>query len=350
MQNESRVIFGDANMNAELLEQAKNSLGRIQSFDSKTLPREDVLGTLSFTEAVEPADQLIDLYKQLSIDVLEQLPDSYLQTIKDQADSSFNVLKSILDFNLDTGNNPKAQRDYLLGALRENYAPVFESLHPLISYSVRKSTDFTRLEREARAFIQNMEDRANALQQELENRRKEADGIIETVRRVAEEQGVSQQAIYFKNEADKHEHESKKWLTATIGLTIGLALYAVATLFLHKIPLLAPINTYETTQLAVSKVLIFLAIFFFLVLSSRNYLAHRHNLVVNRHRQNALVTYQAIVKAAGEDASRDVVLAKAADCIFAAQPTAFSKTDGADSGSLSFVNIAPNGIKPTITP
>ncbi|MFA7054049.1 MAG: carboxypeptidase-like regulatory domain-containing protein, partial [Kiritimatiellia bacterium] len=36
---------------------------------------------------------------------------------------------------------------------------------------------------------------------------------------------------------------------------------------------------------------------------------------VNRHRQNALITYRAIVEAAGDQANRDVVLAKAAECI-----------------------------------
>jgi hypothetical protein len=205
------------------------------------------------------------------------------------------------------------------------------------------------LEREARSLIQNVTDRADELQSQLEKRKKEADSVLEAVRKVAEEQGVSQQAIYFKTEADNHDKESKGWLKTTVGLTVVLALYAIATLFLHKIPFLAPANAYETTQLAVSKVLVFVTISFFLILASRNYLAHRHNCVVNRHRQNALATYQAIVKAAGEDANRDVVLAKAADCIFTAQPTAFSKGDGADGGSLSLVNVAPGGIKPTVT-
>jgi len=87
----------------------------------------------------------------------------------------------------------------------------------------------------------------------------------------------------------------------------------------------------------------------FLVLSSRNYLANRHNAVINRHRQNALATYEALLKAAGQEANRDIVLTKAADCIFSAQPTGFGKSDGADGGSLSLVNVAPGGIKPTVS-
>jgi hypothetical protein len=329
------------------LEQAKKSLERIQSFDPKSLPRVEILGTaINFTDAIEPANRLIDLYGQLPAEVLEQIPNNLLQEIQKQADSDFNTLNSILKFE---PGSPKHDRDARLNSLRSAYDPAFHTLHPYISYAVRKSTDFSRLEREARGLIQNVTDRANELQGELEKRKKDADAVLEAVRKVAEEQGVSQQAIYFKNEADRHEAQSGKWLSATIWLTILLGIYAGATLFLHKIPILTPANAYETTQLAVSKVLVFVTISFFLILSSRNCLAHRHNLVVNRHRQNALATYQAIVKAAGQDANRDVVLAKAADCIFTAQPTAFSKTDGADGGSLSFVNVAPGGIKPTVT-
>lgn len=326
------------------LDEATKSLERMQTFDSTTLPRVDVLGTaINFTAAIEPANQLIDLYRQLPVEVLSQLPNAILDQIQKQADNDYNILDSILKFE---PGSPKADRDGRQQNLVNAYDPTFIRLHPFISYSVRKSTDFSRLERDARSLIQSVTDRAVELQQELEKRRKDADEVLAAVRKVAEEQGVSQQAIYFKNEADKHESEATTWLKTTIILTIVLTVYAVATLFLHKWNFLTPSTAYETTQLAVSKILIFLTISFFLVLSSRNYLAHRHNVVVNRHRQNALATYEALVKASAE-ASRDIVLAKAADCIFSAQATGFGKGDSTD-GSFS-VNVGPGGIKTAIT-
>lgn len=329
------------------LENAKKSLERMQKFDVTTLPRIDVLGTgINFAEAVEPAERLIDLYRQLPLEVLEQLPNSYLTTVQNQADNDFNLLDSILKFE---PGMPRAERDSRLDNLRKAYDPTFQSLHAFISYSVRKSTDFSKLEREARSLIQNVTDRANELQHELENRKKEADAVLQAVRKVAEEQGVSQQAIYFKNEADNHEKESTVWLKTTVWLTVGLTGYAAATLVLHKMPILAPTNLYETVQLAASKILIFVTISYFLILSAKNYVAHRHNSVINRHRQNALATYTALVKAAGDEATRDVVLAKAADCIFSAQSTGFAKTESADGGSLSLVNVAPGGSKPTVS-
>ena len=80
-------------------------------------------------------------------------------------------------------------------------------------------------------------------------------------------------------------------------------------------------------QLGISKVLIFAVISFMLYLSARNYLAARHNEIVNRHRQTALQTFKTLADAAKEAQSRDVVLSFAAACIFAPQPTGFGESD-----------------------
>lgn len=331
-----------------LIDQTKQALERIQSFDPASLPRIQELGSaLNFKDAVDPATRLIELYRQLPVEVLEQLPSSFLNTIRRQADNDYHILNSILQFE---PGSSKQDRDNRLTAIRDAYEPTFVQLHPTISYSVRKSTDFSRLERDARALIQSVSDRASALQKELELRKKEADEILAAVRKVAEEQGVSQQAIYFRNEADTHESEARRWMSHTTWLTVGLTFYAIGTIFLHKWPFLAPTSGYETAQLAVSKMLVFVTISFFLFLAARNYLAHRHNAVVNRHRQNALATYQALVKAAGDIANRDVVLAKAADCIFAAQPSGYGKSDGSDAGPMSLVNVAAGAVRQTGTP
>ena len=101
----------------------------------------------------------------------------------------------------------------------------------------------------------------------------------------------------------------------------------------------------EAIQLAVSKILVFATIGSFVLLSAKNYMASRHNAVVNKHRQNSLATYQALVEAAGDQANRDIVLTKAAESVFGAQPTGFAKSDGAEGAALSMVNLAPSVLK-----
>ena len=52
-----------------------------------------------------------------------------------------------------------------------------------------------------------------------------------------------------------------------------------------------------------------------LYLATKNYLAHKHNAVINKHRQNALMTYKALVDAAKDATNKEVILMHASACI-----------------------------------
>ena len=59
----------------------------------------------------------------------------------------------------------------------------------------------------------------------------------------------------------------------------------------------------------------------------------------SRHRQNSLLTYRALVEAAGEGGTEDIVLAHAASCIFSPQETGFSNTKNDSPGSKSVLEL-----------
>jgi hypothetical protein len=67
-----------------------------------------------------------------------------------------------------------------------------------------------------------------------------------------------------------------------------------------------------------------------LFLSARNFLNHKHNAIVNRHRQNALMTHRALIEAAGDHGIREAIMVQAAGCIFSPQNTGY--TGGGSSG------------------
>jgi len=107
-------------------------------------------------------------------------------------------------------------------------------------------------------------------------------------------------------------------------LPLAVGVFAVLSLFLHKLPWIKPENGSEALQLITSKILIFAVLAFLLVMAAKNYATHKYNSVVNRHRQNALLTYRALVEAAAGQGTEDIVLAHAASCIFSPQETGFS--------------------------
>lgn len=329
---------------ATALEEASFSIDRLQRFDPETLARTGELGAqLDFSAAVPFAGRLVELFRQVSLDILDELSVERLVQLKRIADTEFNLLQQIIRFDVDV-SNPRSSRDDLVEQVERAYEDAFEIVWPAIAYSIRNVTDLAKLEREARAAVQSIEDRTRELEQALAARKEDADSILAEIRKTAAEQGVSQQARYFKDEAELHEQGARTWMIWTIVLTAGVAIIAVASLFLHKIPGLNPDKPYEAAQLLFSKLLVFGTLASFLVLASRNYLAHRHNHVVNKHRQNSLVTYKALVEAAGDQANRDVVLSKVADSIFGSQSTGFTK-DAADAGPRSNISLNPSVLK-----
>ena len=313
------------------IEETRESLKRIQEFDSKTISRENDLGTkLYFADAIKPANKLIQLYKQLSLTVLEDLPDNLLDGIKRQADADFNKFQQALNF--DPANvqnqNPATARDAIINNITSAYTPAFNVLWNYIAYGVSKSVDFQRMENEARAMIQSVKDKTEEITQELQNNQIQSGQILNDMRKAAAEQGVSQQAIYFKEEAVEHEKLSNQWKRMTFYMAIGLGIYAIISLFVHKIPWLSPHNTYESAQLVSSKILIFGVISYIMFLAAKNFLSHKHNAIVNKHRQNALMTFKVLIDAGISQESKDIVLTHASACIFSPQETGYIKVGG----------------------
>ncbi|WP_084456660.1 hypothetical protein [Desulfogranum mediterraneum] len=312
----------------ELYDEAKESLERIQTFDVSTLSRTSELGSkLNFEDVQDPAQQLIDLYKRLSPTALQDFPDNVLTPIRDNANANYNLFKQILDFDPEQ-QNPSSVRTSYISQIESAYQPAFQSLHHYISYSLHRSADFQRLDTEARATLQSIEDKANKISENLSTHEQNAKTVLDEIRRVAAEEGVTKQASHFNAEYEHHKAESEKWQGYSLKLACGLGSFAVLTLFLHKIPFLKPADTYDTIQLATSKFLIFSVMAYMLFMATKNFLNHKHNAIINKHRQNALMTHTALVEASGNEGVRDVVLLQASSCIFSPQSTGYTSSNG----------------------
>jgi hypothetical protein len=74
---------------------------------------------------------------------------------------------------------------------------------------------------------------------------------------------------------------------------------------------------------------------------ARTALAHRHNAVVNHHRENALLTFNALVAAAADEDNRDIVLTHAASCIFAPQDTGYTRHTTSQGSAVQVIEALP---------
>lgn len=326
---------------SKLYEETRDAVVRMQKFEVQSLPREGDLGNeLNFSPAVSAAQRLVDLYRRLSPTALEDFPDDALNQILAQANGDFNLFSQVINFK-SAQQNPHNARQTIINSIESAYGPAFQRLHPYISYSLHRAADFQRLDQEARATMQAVEDRTQQVSKQLETHEAEAARVLEEIRKVAAEEGVTQQSMHFRVESEVHATEAEKWRTYTVRLAWAVGVYAFFSIFLHKLPWLAPTSTYDAFQLGVSKVLVFAVLTYMLFLSARNFLNHKHNAIINKHRQNALMTHRALVEAATDAGIRDAVMMQAASCVFTPQATGYAseRSDGGGAGPKSIIEI-----------
>jgi hypothetical protein len=267
------------------------SLARVQTYDTTALPRRDDLGReLSFEEAVPLADRAVQLFQLVPLDLLPHVPKSIRQQVRQSADQFFNILDQMQKFSAQQSSATEIRLS-LINQLRANR-------------------------------------------------------VLAEVRKVAAEQGVGFQATYFKSEADNHDLIAVQWRTYTIVAGAALGIFAVAAMFLHKWDVLHPADATEAVQFSLAKLGLFAVLGFALILCSKTFLAHTHNAIVNRHRQNALLTFQALVNAAKEESKKDIILTHASACMFSPQETGFTKHSAeGTSNIIQLLTKAPGAEK-----
>ena len=327
----------------DLIDETSEALVRVQNFDTQSMVREAELGKkFAMREAVEPAKKVIDLFKLISPSQLEYFPDAQLTIIRDQANAFYSLLEEVETFDVEEASpNPSDAKEALVAKLENQFQPVFNILFPLVSFASIRSLDFAKLERDARAATQSARDSVALALADIEAGKQSVETLVGETRALAAEQGVSKQAIHFKTEADDHATQADKWRDYTIYTAIGLAAYAVGSLFFHHIPGLNPDTPYRAIQIGVSKVLVFAVVAYMLFLCARNFLSHKHNEIVNRHRQNALATFTALAEATSDAASSDIVLSHAAACIFSPQETGYTKQESSHGEGVPALQIVP---------
>jgi hypothetical protein len=136
--------------------------------------------------------------------------------------------------------------------------------------------------------------------------------------------GVGQHASYFNDEVSDHRKASSYWLVLTGLLAAIAAGYSLWSF--HQIagtPAEGAVAWWPHLTYLTSRLIVLSVIFFGMGWAARNYRAHKHNEIVNRHRQNALRTFETFARAADDKATKDAVLLEATKSIFGAQSSGY---------------------------
>ena len=158
---------------------------------------------------------------------------------------------------------------------------------------------------------------------------------LSAVKTAAGTTGINQYSNIFKEESVEFETKAETALSWLIGMLICTGI--VAVILLVTMPELT--SPSSIVQYSITKVVVLLVLFYIVSILNRNYKAYKHNSIVNKHRQNALMTFEAFVQASSDEQTKNAVLLKATESIFNSQTSGYTNPDNDTDMSSKVIEI-----------
>lgn len=178
----------------------------------------------------------------------------------------------------------------------------------------------------------------------LKKQEQESEYILKKMKENMATTGIADYAEIFQKESNIHKKDSENWFVGIISI-VGVIIIVALLLLVGG---LAPKNNETATlvQFTFSKIIIFSSLFFLLTLAFKSYKASKHNEILNKHRQNAITTFEKFVKSANDDKTKNAVLLQTVNAIFSQQSTGYNDNDN-DSGTpqTKFLEIINSSVK-----
>ena len=318
-----------------VLNQLNERFETMLSYKIEDLTREEELGTqFSFKESEENFVKIIDLFKRVKEVNLQEIPFNLLNTFNGQLNQAITYFEQAKTFN-PAVNNAVNARAAIISNIQNNFDNYYTHSIPILSVGLLNSNDLSLERSKINQLISDLENEKKVSKEESEKKLAELNSIIENAKSFATKAGVSKHSSVFKTESNFHEAEAKKWLKFTTWILIGIVLAAIGLAFMG---LLFKENN-EIIQFTITKIVVLSALFYGLSLTNRNYKAHKHNKILNTHRQNALTTFETFSNAASDEQTKNAILLETTHSIFSNQQTGYLKKDGDGESSNKIIEI-----------
>ena len=305
----------------ETIAEAKKIIEELTDKKATSLARtEELSRDINFSEAVPSFEAMLDIVKQLNQRSIERLGIAQITQIISACTSLKNLIQKVNDFALNQ-NTPADVCKAIIQEVKNSYDPIMEPLTLPLAYTATQSTDYAKIEREAKGYHATMREEAEAFRRSLETYKKDAEKALQAVKAQAAEAGVATNAQIFLKDSENHGTTGGKWLVATIIVSIITLLVAVMFFLLsfdYK-----PESTAIAIQYVVSKLILLSVLSFGVFWCSRNYRSSKHNETLNKHRANALMTFRAFVEGSGDQQIKEAILLQAAQAAFVNRSTGY---------------------------
>lgn len=319
---------------AEIIERGefRELLKELSGLKAASFVRSEELGAaFNFLDAVAPLEALFALYRDLAQSDLDFIPDAVIKNHLALGREVKKLLEAIQQFNPKQANATVA-RDQIIERVRQIYDGQWQRISPTLAYCSGKQKDLDAIRTQMAATEKEFQKAIATAHESLRTSDERAQKVLRGIEDAAAKAGVDKHAIQFSEQSEEHRYNAYYWMGATVLLA------AIGAGVLHYIfigqarPKALDAEEIKTGLLVfevITRLMVFSFFSFGMYWAARNYAAHRHNYVVNRHRQNALATFNAFVSAAGNDeGTKNAVLLQASQAIYAPQSSGYIDSGG----------------------
>ena len=298
-------------------EQLRDLIRRLAGIDAEDLARKD-LGPFNFEGAVGDIQKSIALFTPLLTTPLDAVPDQIVNELLSVATEALQSLQAIQDFSPVNLENPTQERDNLVNQVQGQHLGHWQTVSRVLR---PMPTDESLNEFVDR--IRKASDQADTSTRELQRKLDEANQIVASMRDAAAATGARRHVQLFRAEADDHKKAAERWLRWLVGLLVAAGSVGIGVFFVFPPQIADPTSLTIYLQQAAPRILVLTLFLYGVRMTRQVYGSHKHNETLNRHRQNALDTFETFVQATEDPQTRSAVLLEATRSIFSVQSSGY---------------------------
>lgn len=324
------------------IEQLKNKIDECLVTPIENLIQSPDWGKINFEDIEDDLKKLFDMLNHFKILPIELLPDSEIQKIIDGLTNPLKTIESIRKFDIEQAN-AKSTRDTLAENLKQYIDTFYVTAHLWIPYLAYQKGDVQRNIEALNSSVKKASDILENTKQDINNQKIEIDGVVSAAKEAAASVGVSHFSSNFKQEASNLNNSAINWLRATVILGGITLLATILSYWWLDIP--KDSSNAQIVQVLSTKLIIITIFFTATLWAGKMYRATMHQMMVNKHRANSLLTFQTFVKASNDNHVKDAVLMETTKSIFALTASGYIDSDGPGSNQTNVIEIVKSGME-----
>ena len=293
-------------------------VAEITKRDVDDVVRSDKWGEYNFDECRDDLESAYSVIRPLPELPLESILQAPAGSIQKQLGALNTAIKNTAEFSV-KADNAAHERDALAAALIKHAQATWTAIAPWIGYLFFQAEDATEGLKKIRESQGHVDNALVSFLKKADDGQTQIENAVAAAKEVAGKAGVGHFTEDFANEAEAHNTAAFRWLVATVVFAVAAGSVAYHFGTAQQVPEeVAAILQYTTMRIVILGLL-----FTGTVWCGRMYKTNKHQQSINKHRANALQTFQAFVEATKDPAVRDAVLMETTRSIFTIAPSGY---------------------------